>query len=53
MDETFPYCHMWLENNMWGGQTSDIPQILKDVREKIYKLPVGMKLKALSARVKA
>jgi hypothetical protein len=54
MDETFQYCHMWLENNAWGSRKSELPQILRDARKKIFNSPQGKSLKAmLAARANA
>lgn len=50
IDKNFAYCATTLENNAWSGQSSDLPQILKDVREKVYKTHVGKKIKALRAK---
>jgi hypothetical protein len=50
IDENFAYCHSTLEDNAWSGQKSDMPAILKDVRQKLYKSSaVGKKIKALRA----
>jgi hypothetical protein len=54
MDETFQYCHMWLENNAWGSRKSELPQILKDARQTIFNSPQGKSLKTmLAARANA
>jgi hypothetical protein len=50
MDETFQYCHAWLEDKAWGSRKSELPQILKDARQKIVNSPQGKTLKAMLAR---
>jgi hypothetical protein len=54
MDENFQHCHYIIEGNAWGSHKSELPQILKDVRQKIFNSPSGKKLRAmLAAKEKA
>lgn len=50
IDETFSHCYTSLEDNAWSGQKSDLPQILKDIREQVYKTQIGKRMKALRAK---
>jgi hypothetical protein len=49
MDVNFQHCHYIIEGNAWGSHKSELPQILKDVRQKIFNLPQGKSLKAMLA----
>jgi hypothetical protein len=43
------HCYTSFESSSYGSQKANLPQIFKDLQEKVYKTPVGMKVKALRA----
>jgi hypothetical protein len=49
MDVNFQHCHNMIEEDAWQSRKSELPQILKDARQKIFNSPQGKSLKAVLA----
>ena len=51
INKAFAYCHTYSRlKNSWSCQ-EELPQITKEVQEKIYTSLLGMKLKALNENI--